>query len=795
MLRALGPLVRSLSRNRGFTFAAVLTLALGLGANIAILSVSYGVLVKPLPYREAERLTLIRAEAQYTGSNRPTRLSVQATDVETWTKSATLLRTSVFYAAAIDALTGESGSEVLNTAVVSGGFFAELDGPLIAGRPIGREENAAPVVVISERLANRLFGSPEAAIGRALQLKPQTYTVVGIASRAFDFPSDQIDAWLPSGFSRATNPACCSFEVIARLPEGVTIEAAGAEAKTLFQAMPSTASGLSTMQVRAIRLADERVAPVRPALLVLSAAAALLLLVACGNVMNLLLARNAAREAEFAIRRSLGAPAGRLISQLALEGGLLALAGGTCGLAFAGGVLRFMASLASGSVPRLEEVQVDRMSVLIGLTLAAVATIGTTIVPALRVIRGPSIPPRSGGTIGRPGGARALQRAMCVAQVAMAFTLLIGATVMNRSLLRLLDVDLGVNREHVVTASLNLAFGERPDDAQTLLRIDRILEGVAATPGVRAIGVGAAVPPHLARMQVTLRRRGAEVDYRAAAVPATPGYFSALQLRVREGRVFTDQDARDAAPVMVMTEETAKRFFGEKPIGQTMAIPRLRNGKMASVEMTLVGIVQNVKYSGLASPPDDVIYVPFKQQPWRSAFLVVRTDLAPEVFAMGLRRTITSAEPNTVVGDVATLDQLVSGQMAGPRFRTALLSVIAILALGIAAVGLYGMVAYSVAQRTQEVGIRVAVGATARDVLLMVMRETLAIGGLGLALGLAVALYTGDLLTGLVYGIAPTDPKSFMLASAGLLLVIIAAGYIPARRASQMAPVDALRPE
>jgi putative ABC transport system permease protein len=377
----------------------------------------------------------------------------------------------------------------------------------------------------------------------------------------------------------------------------------------------------------------------------------------------------------------------------------------------------------------------------------------------------------------------------------MAITLLVGAAVMNRGLLRLLDVDLGVAREHVATASINLAFGERIDDAQALARIDRLLEGVTALPGVRAAGVGAAVPPHLARMQLTLRRKGNDVDYRAAAVPATPGYLSALQLRLRVGRFFNDSDSEDAPPVMLMTEETAKRFFGDRPLGQTMSVPRLRNGKMSSVEATLIGIVANVKYGGLAAPSDDVIYVPFRQQPWKSAFLVVRTETSPGTFAASLRRAIASAEPNIVVGEVATIEQLVSEQTAGPRFRTVLLSVIALLAVGIAAVGLYGMVSYSVAQRTREVGIRVALGATAREVVSMILSETLATGVLGLLVGLEVAYHAVGLLTGLVYGAAPTDTASFALASAGLLLVIVAAGYFPARRASRMAPVDALRTE
>lgn len=792
---ALRPVFRSLLRNPGFAVAAILTLGLGLGANIAILSASYGVLVRELPYREAERLTLIRAEADYTGSNRPTRISLQPGDVETWTESTGVLRSSAFYAPAVSALSGPGGSELLNTAIVSPGFFDEMGGPLSAGRPLNRQDDASPVAVISERLAERLFGSPEAATGQTIRLRPDAYVVVGVARSTFDFPGPDVDAWLPAGFSRTTNPSCCSFEVIARLPPGATLEAAGAEAKTLFQALPSSARSASPTRVRAIRLVDDRVAAVRPALLVLSAAAFLLMLIACINVVNLLLARNAAREPEFAIRRALGARAGRLAGQLASEGLVLALAGGALGLAGASLILHLMTRLAAGSVPRLEGIHVDGASVLIGLILVVLTTVGTTLFPVFRVIQGPDIPPRSGDRAGRSFNARILLRGMCAVQVAMAMTLLIGAAVMNRSLLELLDVDLGVSRERVVTASLNLAFGESLDDAQTRLRVDRVLQGVAAAPGIRALGVGAAVPPHLARMQVTLRRKDQGVDYRAAAVPATPGYFSALQLRLREGRFFDERDSENGAPVMIMTAETAARFFSDHPLGRTLAVPRLRDGKMSTVDMTLVGIVENVKYAGLASPSDDVIYVPFQQQSWRSAFLVVRTDRSPEAIAVNLRKAISDADPGVVVGEVATLDQLVSGQAAGPRFRTLLLSLIAFLATAIAAAGLYGMVAYSVSQRTREVGIRVAIGATARDVVGMILRETLATGAVGVAVGLALALQAVKLLEGLVYGVAPADPLSIIVASAALLVVIALAGYIPARRASRAAPVDALRTE
>ena len=651
--------------------------------------------------------------------------------------------------------------------------------------------------IISDRLARRLFGDAERAIGAQLVLTRRPYTVIGVAGRAFQFPNANIDVWLPAGFAHAANSRCCSFQVIARLEENGTPDRARAAFHSVFQvSFGDQEPNRNEIRTTAVRLPDELVAGVRPALLVLFASVLMVLVVACGNLVNLVLARNAGREQEFAVRRALGASAGSLVRQLLVEGAVLGAVGAAAGAILARLSLPALSHFAGDSLPRIDAIQIDRPALLFAAVLAMLVTLVTGITPVLRVLRAPTMATRGLDRTATPARARRLQRVLCVVQIALAVVLFIGATLMGRSLARLLHVDLGVATDHVLTASLNLAFGEMPPDAQVLARIDRVIEDLRGLPGVRAAGVGTSVPPTLSRIRVTLRRAGEVVDYQAEAVPATPGYFSALQMRLIKGRFFTDADDEQHPPVMIMSEATAKRFFGpDDPLGRTMTLPVIRDGVRSSAEMTLVGVTTNVNYAGLDAAPDDVVYRPFAQQPWVAPFLVVRTSGDPEDLATTLRRRLAALDRGIIVSSVTTLDQLVLDATAQPQFRTVLLASLAGLAIGIAAMGLYGVVAYAVSRRTREIGIRIALGATSREVLMMVVRDGMILAVTGIVVGVAGAFFLVRLLARLLYGITPTDPVSFVLASAGLLALTLVASYLPARRAARIEPLRALRTE
>lgn len=790
--------IRIVINTPGFALAAILTLALGIGANVAMFSVVYGVLLRPLPYHNADRLVLARAEIDYAGTSRPVPISVQSNELKGWQQPFDSIAAIAFYTPDdVVALSGDYASEVLQSAVVSDTFFSTMAGPLAGGRPLEPADDELPAVVISGRLAQRLFGGPGSAIGQQLPLTRGSFTVVGVAGREFQFPRKDVDVWMPAGFVRSVNPRGWSFQVVARLEPNGTAERARAAVQPMFQGSAAgQRRGSDGIRTTVVRLSNDMVAAVRPALLVLFASVLMVLVIACSNLVNLLLARNAAREQEFAIRRALGASAGRLMRQLLAESAILAFAGAACGALLARLGLAALPRFASEALPRLDAIQIDRPALLFAACLAILATILTGIVPALRAVTAVVIPRDGSGRSATPTRARRLQRAMCIVQVALAVMLLIGATLMGRSLVRLLHVDLGVETEHVLTASLNLAFSGRPPDEQTITRIDRVIDHVQALPSVRAVGVGTGLPPSFSRMVVTLRRHGDVVDYRASAVPATPGYFSALQMRLTKGRFFTDTDDDHHPPVIIMSEDTARRFFGEgDPIGRTMLLPVLRDGTRTSAEMTLVGVTANVKYAGLAAPPEDVVYRPFAQQPWVAPFLILRTRGDPADFAPTLRRELAAVDKRIVVSSVTTLEQLIVDATAQPRFRTVLLASLAVLALGIAAIGLYGVVAYAVSRRTKEIGIRIALGATSREVLTMVLRDGLVVAIAGVAAGTAGAFVLAKVLRGLLYGITPTDPASFILASIGLLGLTLVASYIPARRAARIEPVSALRME
>jgi putative ABC transport system permease protein len=778
-----------------FSIVAIATLALGIGANTAMFSVVYGILLRPLPYQDADRLALIQREQDIAGTRRPMPTPFfSPVEMAAWQQRLTAFEPTAFYSNEVAALSTDRSNEMIETAVVSREFFATIAGPIAVGRPLQPADDLNPSVVVSDRLAERLFGGAPAALGQRLTFSSQTYTVVGVADAAFQFPSAKTDVWMASGFVRTVNPRCCGFRMLARLKPHVTIAEAGAEVAAAAKA--STVAVRGDVRATAIGLRDQLVGTIRPALLVLFAAVALVLVVACSNVVNLLLARQVTREREATIRWALGASQARLVQETMIESALLATIGSTLGIALALAGVRLLTRWQPPGLPRLDAVHVDVPVLLFSSALAVVAAIGAGLLPAWQsAASADALKLGATSATSAPRG-RGIRRALCALELAVSVVLLIGATLLGRSLVRLMQTDLGVTTDHVVTASINLAFGGRPTDAQTLARVDRVIERLRSLPGVRAVGVGTALPPNASRLMLTMRRSGDSVDYRASGVAATPDYFHALGMRLRRGRLFTPDDDFNHPPVMIMSVDTAKRFFGDgDPIGRTMTLPVNRNGVNGSAEMTLVGTIANVKYSGLDAAADDAVYRPFTQQTWVAPYLVVRTAGDPQALVPTIGREIAAVDRGIVISDLRPLDAIVSDAAAPPRFRTVLLAAVAGLALSMAIVGLYGVIAYSVAQRTKEIGIRMALGANRGEVLAMVLREGGVLAAAGLVGGLAIAAVVTRALSGLLYGIAPTDAASFVFASATLAVVALAASYLPARRAASVDPLIALRDE
>jgi putative ABC transport system permease protein len=373
--------------------------------------------------------------------------------------------------------------------------------------------------------------------------------------------------------------------------------------------------------------------------------------------------------------------------------------------------------------------------------------------------------------------------------------LLVGALLLGRSLIRLLNTDLGVDADRVVTASLGLSLNRDLTGAQQAALVNRVLDDVRTLPGVIATGIGTVLPPTKSRIVLTLRATNA-VSYQAAAIPATPGYFPALAARLVKGRLFTDADDENHPPVMIMSVETAQHFFGNgDPIGRTLSLPVFRDGATHNADMTLVGVIADVKYSGLERPADNAIFRPFAQQPWPNVYLIARTKNDTRALVSALQRRITQVDPGIVVTAVKSLDDVVLDAAAQPRLRTLLTAGLATLTLLLAAVGLYGVISRSVTQRTNEFGIRMALGARPIDIVRMVVREGMLLAGIGVALGSALGYVAARLLATLLFGITPTDVVSFTLAGGCLLVFALGASYLPARKATRVDPAIALRAE
>jgi putative ABC transport system permease protein len=801
---------RMLVRAPGFSIVAIIALALGIGANTAIFSVVNAVLLRPLPYAEAERLIVpwgSKSESQH-------HTVVSYPDFVDWqAQTQTLEHVAAYIASGALLREGDSEPEVISGGNVSADLFALLDVAPVLGRPFTRAEDqpdAAPVIVLGNSLWRRRFNSDPQIIGKQIRIGTTSSTVVGVMPEAFRFPAQAtktefLRPLAPVIGARTQRRSSYSLRVIARLKPGTTVEAAENEMRAigarLEQQYPDEGFRLGA---RFITLHEEVTWGVRTPLLVLLGAVGFVLLIACANVANLLLARAAGRHKEMAIRAALGAGRLRVVRQLLTESLLLSMLGGTLGLLVALWGIHMLLAASPLEIPRLKEIGLDP-GVLAFTALVSVLTgMIFGLAPALQASRADLQDALKEGARNATGGAlRNRARALLVvAEVALSLVLLIGAGLLTKSFLLLSEVRPGFDPEHVLTTSLSLAKTKYPKAEQQQAEFAEILRRSSALTGVEAAAVIYPLPFGGSSTANTFFIAGRPAlrpedkptsNYRVISAD----YFRGLNIPMTRGRSFDQRDTQHASPVIIVNETFARRFFaGTEALGQHIMIEGEGGENAVPPAREIVGVVGDVRHESLDTQSGPEYYVPYTQAPEASMSLVVRSSVTnPESLAPMVREAIRQTDKEQFVADIQPMTKLIADSVARRRFNTLLTGLFAVVALVLSSVGIFGVMNYTVAQRTQEIGLRVALGAQTRDVLRLVLGQGMQLILFGLAVGLAASFALTRVLAGMLYGVTPTDPLTFAAVSLLLAGVALLACYIPARRATKVDPLVALRYE
>ena len=812
--------IRTLLRQRTFTLAAILALALGIGANSAVFSVVNAVLLRPLPYRDADGLMMVWGNFLKLGMER---IGAKPAEYDDYRKQTEIFAETAAFNNFSATFAGTGDPQQIAGARVTASLFQMLGARATAGQLFSTDNEQAgrdQVVVLSYGFWQQHFGGDQSLIGKLITLDGQSRTVIGVLPAEFQFPhrsfsaigpfSEPAELYVPLTFSPeqiAQRGGRWEHRVLARLKPGVALDRARAQMNTLAQTFEQTYPGYrgpnnadGGWRITVEPLQEIVVGKSRQSLLWLLAIVGLVLLIACANVANLLLARAVVRQKEIAVRLALGASRWRIIRQLLTESFLLATFGGSLGLLLARWGIAALVKLNPASLPRVSEISLDGRVLAFTITASLLTGLLFGLIPALQASR-PNLPQTLKSTNANLMSGRRFQlrQILVIAEIALTMVVLICAGLVINSFVRLLNYNPGLNPNQVLTAAISLPTTRYVERPQVAAFYDQLLSKIATLPGVESVGASSIVPLSGAAIDDPFSIEGRPLDMTRMTVAGhqsvSPDFFGALNINLLMGRNFTTEDAAESPAVAIINETMAKTFWPEQPANAVGQKIKLGAPKAPGNWATIVGVVRDIPHRGLDSSPKPDWYLPQSQSPARTMTLFVRTKLDPASLTAAVRQQVRAIDPAQPVTNVSTMSEIVASSVAPRRFSMLLLAVFAAVALLLATTGVYGVMAYAVSERTREVGIRMALGAERSDIIRLILKQGLTISLIGIAIGIVGAVAATGAMTNLLYGIKATDPLTFATIALLLTFVALLACYLPARRAAKVDPMTALRHE
>jgi putative ABC transport system permease protein len=791
--------LRMMRRNKSVTAIILLTLMVGIGGNSAIFSIVYGVLLKPLPYRDPEQLVRIFDHWKKSSEPQDREADVAPANYYDWKEQTQSFSGIAAFGTGGAGLSSGTEPQKINAAVVSPEFFNVMGVTPAHGRLLGQDDLKAPdVIVLSYELWKRQFAGNAGIVGQSAKLDGGSYTVVGIAPEGFSYP-EKTQVWAPLVIT--ANPVVSRdghfLKIVARLKPGVTLDQAQSEMNTvaarLEQQYPATNKDLGA---RVVSMHEYAVSTVKTVLIILVMAVGFVLLIACANIANLLLVRAFSRQKEMSVRIALGGTRKRLIGQLLTESFVLAIAGGILGLLFAAAAMSLLSSVTVSDMPLSDQVGLNAQVLIFTFAISVLTGVLFGLIPAWQTTKvnlNETLKEGGGKGVSEASGSR-MRGTLVVFEVALTLVLLIGAGLMIKSFASLLKTDLGFQAQNVLTFELDLPNKNYPDQPKTAAFYDSLVTKLKSLPGVQSVGGVTMLPLGGDNRIFSFRIEGQPAvdpaqrptaNYRVAM----PEYFSTMSIPLQSGRMLTDADRQGSAPVLLINERMAKRYFPQGALGQRIYIRNDQNAR------EIVGVVESVKHFALDQEPQPEMYVPYGQAPSRYMRMVVRTDVAPRTLVNAAQRQVWELDPELPVSEMNSMDDLVSKSVSQQWSTMVLLTMFAAVALVLATVGIYGVLSYSVTQRTREIGIRMALGASRTEILKLIITKGMMLTAIGIVLGIAGSYALTRAIRSLLFGVGTLDVAIFVVVPAVFAVVALFACVFPARKAARVDPLVALRYE